>query len=496
MEASAATPLRRPAHVRTAGEALFVDGLVVEDACAVRLAREREEAGESAARLVADAIEIGARVLDREQTAAHADFVKAEFERAARELDGAFVERARKVAERLDAKVDEAFGEEHGHVAKALERHFGDASSEAVQHKVKLVVGELAVKMREDLQKQFSGDGENNPLATFQRMAVGQLRESARRQDEQLRAMDDKLGSLREELVKLQAEKQRLEEVAAEADRGTAKGRDYEEVVAEAVDALALPLGDLAEAVGDLKESTGKKGDVVVAIGGCHGPAQGRIVFEAKTARMTRPKALEELDGARAERNADYAVLVVPSEDKVPAKMQALREYNGDKLIVAYDPDHGPLALQVAYSLARARVLMARGDGEGVDAAAVTDTVERALAALDDVRRIRQQLTGRQDPDRQGVGDRGRHERARPRAPRRDRGARARRGRARPGGGGAPRGRAPDAGRWPSAAAGGRGGRSTRPAGPAASRSRPAAVSAGGGRGRPPPPEGELTLGL
>ena len=194
MEASAATPLRRPAHVRTAGEALFVDGLVVEDACAVRLAREREEAGESAARLVADAIEIGARVLDREQTAAHADFVKAEFERAARELDGAFVERARKVAERLDAKVDEAFGEEHGHVAKALERHFGDASSEAVQHKVKLVVGELAVKMREDLQKQFSGDGENNPLATFQRMAVGQLRESARRQDEQLRAMDDKLG--------------------------------------------------------------------------------------------------------------------------------------------------------------------------------------------------------------------------------------------------------------------------------------------------------------
>ena len=320
MEASAATPLRRPAHVRTAGEALFVDGLVVGDACAVRLAREREEAGESAAQLVSDAIEIGARVLDREQTAAHADFVKAEFERAARELDGAFVERARKVAERLDAKVDEAFGEEHGHVAKALERHFGDASSEAVQHKVKLVVGELAVKMREDLQKQFSGDGENNPLATFQRMAVGQLRESARRQDEQLRAMDDKLGSLREELVKLQAEKQRLEEVAAEADRGTAKGRDYEEVVAEAVDALALPLGDLAEAVGDLKESTGKKGDVVVAIGGCHGPAQGRIVFEAKTARMTRPKALEELDGARAERNADYAVLVVPSEDKVPGE--------------------------------------------------------------------------------------------------------------------------------------------------------------------------------
>jgi hypothetical protein len=37
---------------------------------------------------------------------------------------------------------------------------------------------------------------------------------------------------------------------------------------------------------------------------------------------------------------------------------------------------------------------MARGGGEGIDGAAVTDTVERAVGALEEVRRIRQQLTG------------------------------------------------------------------------------------------------------
>ena len=88
---------------------------------------------------------------------------------------------------------------------------------------------------------------------------------------------------------------------------------------------------------------------------------------------------MRELDAALAERNADYAVLVVASDEKVPAKMPPLREYNGDKLIVTFDPEEGPLALQVAYTLARARVLMARGDGEGIDGAAVRDTVERAL---------------------------------------------------------------------------------------------------------------------
>jgi uncharacterized protein DUF2130 len=389
----AATPLPF-SQVRTQGGRLWIDGLVVDDACAVRLARSREQAGEDVARLVADAIAIGARVLDREQTGANADFVKAEFEKAARELDAAFVDRARVVAERLDKRIDDVFGPENGHVTKALARHFGDESSVAVQNRVKALLSEVGVQMREDLRKQFSSDGENNPLATFQRMAIGAMRDNAQAQTEQLRAMDAKLGVLREDVLRLQAEKAKLEDVAAEAERGTAKGRGYEDEVAVAIDALALPLGDACEAVGDLKEATGKKGDVVVAIGAGHGPAQGRIVFEAKNSRLSRPEAVRQLDDARRERNADYAVLVVPSEDKVPARMHALREYNGDKLIVAYDVDEGPLALQVAYSLARARVLMARGGADGVDGVAVADWVERAVGELEEVRRVRQQLTG------------------------------------------------------------------------------------------------------
>jgi NAD(P)-dependent dehydrogenase (short-subunit alcohol dehydrogenase family) len=75
--------------------------------------------------------------------------------------------------------------------------------------------------------------------------------------------------------------------------------------------------------------------------------------------------------------------------------MQALREYNGDKLIVTLDPeDAAPLALEVGYRLARARVLMSRASGDGIDAAAVHDTVQRALGAMEEVRKIKSQLTG------------------------------------------------------------------------------------------------------
>jgi hypothetical protein len=391
MEAATPLPL---ASVRTRAGRLYVDGLVVEDECAVRLASEREQAGEDAVKLVLDAIEIGARVLDREQAGAHTEFVKAEFERAARDLDVQFVERARRVAERLDDKLEQAFGPESGHVTRALERHFSDASADAVQHKVRDVVRDVSAQMQHELRIQLLAEGEDNPLAKFHRVQLAVAKQTADAHSQQLRAVVDKLEATRLEVERLRAEGEKLEQVAAERERGTAKGRTFEEEVAAAIEQIAAAQGDDAAAVGDVKEATGKTGDVVVGIDGCAGPPRGRIVFEAKNSRLSRPEALRELDRARGERSADFAVLVVAGEAKVPARMLPLREYNGDKLVVTYDPDDGPpLELQVAYALARARVLMRRGGGEGIDAEAVRAGAERAIQALGEVQRIKQQLT-------------------------------------------------------------------------------------------------------
>jgi hypothetical protein len=84
----------------------------------------------------------------------------------------------------------------------------------------------------------------------------------------------------------------------------------------------------------------------------------------------------------------------VPTEQELPARTHELREYNGDKLIVAFDPEGSPLPLEVAYRLARARVLMAATQGDGIDATAVHGVVERALGSLDETRKIKSQLTG------------------------------------------------------------------------------------------------------
>jgi hypothetical protein len=389
----AATPLRQP-HVRTIADRLVVDGLVVEDECAVRLVREREQNGDDPARVVRDAVEIGARVLDREQAGANAEFVKTEFEKASRDVQHEFAEKARTIAEFFESQFAAVFGEDDGQLAKELERRFGDGSAVSVQNRVREAVAETLTKSREDLVRQFSAADERNPLADFKSAAVREIQQAASRSDATQRALLQKLGELQKELQGLRDEKDKLEEVEAERERGTAKGRSFEEAVFEAVDAIAAAQGDDAEAVGDVREATGKVGDIVVSLDACNGPARGRIVIEAKDRRLSRPGALAELDKAMAERSADFAVLVVPTEEEVPAKLEPLREYNGDKLVVVLDADSGTLALELGYRLARARVLMKRSDADGIDADALRSTIERALAALTDERRVKQQLTG------------------------------------------------------------------------------------------------------
>src|SRR3954464_6953291 len=239
MEA-AATPLRHPRVTALLGR-LIIENVVVDDATAADLLGGRIDAGDDPPRVVADAIEIGARVLDREQAGASVEVLRQDLEHASKE-----------VVTTLHKELEAIFGPESGPVTRVLARHFGAESSTAVQHQVRAAVAELLNESREKMFKQFSLGDESNPLATFQRAAVAAIRQSSDQQHTHLREMNGRIAELQLELQKLQAEKTKALEVAAEHDRSTAKGRPYEEAVFDAVEAIAAGQGDDADAVGDL----------------------------------------------------------------------------------------------------------------------------------------------------------------------------------------------------------------------------------------------------
>jgi hypothetical protein len=400
----AARPLQltqRSVEVRDG--AVQIDGLVVADRTLVELVQRRLEQEIEPEQTVTDALEIGARVLDREATAAEVDFVKRELERAFSDLDRSFSERALKITEELEERLEGFLGEEDGAVAKTLDSHadelgeliatnFGRDRSTAVQHQLRETMAKALQEQRQELLRQFSAEDGHNPLADFKGAVVRELKASREKDD----ALIERLAKLEGEINMLHAARKGEEELAAERERGAGKGRDFEQRAFDMVEEMASARGDIAHHVGDERSASGgKAGDIVIEVEAGSGSAKGRIAIDAKDERLSKNEAWKVLNASLAERDASFAILLVASDEKVPAGREPLHEYEGNKMIVALDKEtFDARALELAYRYARCRSLMSAERGLEVDAAGVRAAAEEAMSALRDAQRIRQSLTG------------------------------------------------------------------------------------------------------
>ena len=366
--------------MRALDDRLVIEALTVDDARAAKLVRERAEAGHAAAQTVRDAIEIGARVLEREGTAAEVDYVRAEFERHAAEL-----------RERLGKALES--GDEL--LAERITETFDGSRDGSVQKDIDELLKRALTEQREALMKQFSAQEGSNPLFDFKDAMIRVYKElgtSQRAEGEENRKV---IAELKRELVELKERTDADTRVAEEANRGTAKGRTFEELVHATIEEIAQAQGDAAHHVGDSStESGGKKGDTVVELGGALGNPLATVVFEAKNKKLSKNDAWTELNGCMGERDAAFAVLVVAGEDKVPSGLDELTEYQGNKIIAVLDRDDpDPLALRLVYRSVRARIIAARSEELEVDAAGVRDAAEEAAARLRRANRVRKSLT-------------------------------------------------------------------------------------------------------
>lgn len=397
MEASPRHPIDQlafepRASVRALGDRIVIEALSVSDERAAKVVRERAEAGTAPAETVAKAIEIGARVIDSESTATNVDYVQRVFEasvgKLADELAGTLEQGSTEIAEHIAAK-------------------FGSERTDSVQGQIKEMLASATDRQRHELSKMLSAEDGTNPLVAVQMRTSKLMLDAEERHRKELaalreshsgesRALQARVADLTERFSQ-HLERGAGEELLAEAERaGTRKGRSFEERVHATLETIAEGFGDAAHHTGHERGPGGtKKGDTVVEIGAAHGPCRARIVFEDKTEQLSKNKAWAELNGAIAEREADFGVLVVAGEEKVPAGREQLVEYEGNKLIIAVDPDEPDcLALKLAYRYARVRLLMAADAALELDAGGVRDAAETARSALKCAQKVRLALTG------------------------------------------------------------------------------------------------------
>jgi hypothetical protein len=294
-------------------------------------------------------------------------------------------------------------GEDSGAMTRALEAHadelgelmarnFGGDRNTAVQHQIRELTVRTLKESHADLLRQFSAQDGHNPLADFKGAVIRELNAAREKDDTFLRRLTE-LGG---EIQRLRDAEESRAEFDAERERGTAKGRSFEQVCFDALEDMAAARGDVAHHVGDERSASGGKlGDVVVELEAAQGECRGRIALEVKDEQLSKNKAWEVLNGSLAQRDAAFAILVVGSDEKVPSGREPLHEYEGNKMIVALDRETlDPRPLELAYRYARCRCLMARERTLQVDAAGVRAATDEALSALKNAQGIRGALTG------------------------------------------------------------------------------------------------------
>lgn len=377
-------------NVRALGDRIEIKALTVDDRRAAEVVRDRTQAGTPAADTVRKAIEIGARVLDAEETVVNVDYVRRELEAGLGELD-----------ERLEGTLKQSAET----IAEALEETFeGD---ESVQSQVRQIITQNTTETLQAMSRVLTADDSSNPLVAVQKQlgkAMLEAEERNRAEVERLRdanakterALLSQLSEVRKELAQVLEREDADLRVAEAEEAGTRKGFSFEERVFDAIERIASIRNDCATHTGaEGAEGGGKKGDVLVELGAAQGPSNGRIVFECKDKQLSKRVAWEELNEAMASRAASFGVLVVAGDERVPSGREQLREYEGNKLIVAVDRDEpDTLALEIAYRLAAARVLMARDRDLTVDAAEVRSVTEEAISCLQQAQAIKSALTG------------------------------------------------------------------------------------------------------
>jgi len=376
--------------VRALGDKIVIEALTVDDRRAAEVVRDRSQAGTLPSETVRKAIEIGARVLDSEETAVNVDYVRRELEAGLGELDEKLEGTLTASAEAISESLAEVFE--------------GD---ESLLAQVQETISKNTMETLQAMSRVLTADDSSNPLVAVQKQLGKAMLEAEERNRAELerlrdshskeaRAMHGQVADLRKELARLLEREDADERVAEAEDAGTRKGISFEEKVFAAIEQIASIRNDCATHTGgEGAEGGGKKGDVLVELGAAEGPSAGRIVFECKDKQLSKRAAWDELNAAMASRAASFGVLVVAGDDRVPAGREQLRECEGNKLIVSVDredPDDLPLAL--AYRLAAARVTMARDRDLTVDAAEVRSVTEEALSCLQQAQAIKSALTG------------------------------------------------------------------------------------------------------
>jgi len=248
-----------------------------------------------------------------------------------------------------------------------IETNFDPKNSKSALGVLKSALEETQSQIRRDLSLDVSDDGKKSPLNKMQDSLLAKIAEIGDQQTAFQNAVSQQLG---------------IKQVQARTTEG---GFSFEHQAAEALKVRIVGLGDEFQSVGETPGILRRKtGDHLQTLGTESAVPGANIVYECKRDKSYRiTKALQELDEAHRNRQADIGVFVMSAEtlrenDGLRGEYPAALARYGNDIIAVWDCDDPAtdVVLDAAIGLARALVVRAKRLEESSEAEEVRELNE------------------------------------------------------------------------------------------------------------------------
>jgi len=350
--------------------------------------------------MIYKALRIGLIALKDIETVGNIDYVEKEFEKFKNNLDKEFLvlkddfsKKLKEADELIENKFSRNFDPKTGIMPQVMEKYLGEGgklsdlfnenNNTSAVSKIKKIFSEYFDDEASTVARLLDPSNPKSPLHTFK----NELSERLIAIEKEIRAKESAKDATRKE-----------------AEKGTQKGLEFEDLIFGEIEKIASILGDTClptgKEIGQILDS--KLGDTVVIINSSQtGGATLKIVFEAKDKGMYLSTLLDELESSKKNRNAQYAVGILSGKNTlkdVNERIGTFRDYSNNKTICIFDKEnYDSIALEVAYKLARTKLILGlrvhEMKTESIDIVVINTLTNEIIKKLGEFTTIKAMLT-------------------------------------------------------------------------------------------------------
>jgi len=285
---------------------------------------------------------------------------------------------------KFKSAINHYFDEDDGQLKIMLDHIFDMTNKESAFSKLSEDIKEKSGKDQQFICDLLNPHKTDSPIELLKKEIFEKLKDMKEQDIKGLAVLvqelrEKELKEIRDQIIKDQIRDE-------EKEKGTLKGREFEEEVYDKLEGLAHVYEDVIDHVGESSSKHGKKGDIIIKV---NGDDKKKIVIECKNARYSSAKKVRtEMIEAMENRNACYGIFLFSTKDCIPSNLGPIK-ITDEYTITSNENEN----LYFAYRLARLHAMKEEIDQEKIDYAKISSELNKITEEIKNIDIMQREIT-------------------------------------------------------------------------------------------------------